>query len=1166
MVRRGDTFFSHTLVLSMVFCIMAAGFFGMLAMGASALEEKDASGFVGESGNFAFSESVNLNGAPFLTRGFTQEDYDELRSDLGTYQPGTNYDKVIDGYHTGLAPPTEEDWRRIFEEDKVLQIGSDFPFDLNSSKDHTDSKYFPPIGGQGAKGSCVAFNMVYYMKTFQEAQEHDWDLSDCKWNNGYYGSPTKSYHDKLMSPDYVYTQLNKGSDGGVNFKSVSDMIAHQGTASFATMPYDHWNYTYFPSEAAWREAPLYRGEFDFYWVKANEGNGFLTLKGLIDSGLCAGIRVNADKYSDLTASDLWKNDTYDGSGTNHANTIVGYDDNFGPYTEDGEVRYGAFKVANSWATGWGGDTNKDGCFWISYECMIHSVKQACFFGDRIGYEPELISLFNLSHDKRKETEIYVGLGDPDEPKAEKIFHPGGGNPGDCPFPNNKMALDITEFLNESNPDVYGEQLYIKVHDTDTDEVGFIDHFSIEHFRDYNKILYNKVVSPDPLTDTIQDDDVFMYLWFNDTTKPQIDLNGTSSEATTGDPFHFVVNATDNINVTQVWVIYSYGQSFPVNKTLTPDTDFFWRGTITVPHLLSSVDFEVFAIDHYGNLNTSGKISIPIMDNDNPDFIDLKVPDTTGTGNEFTIWAKPQDNIAVDNVYTEYRWGEGDWKLQNCTLRPDDSWGLTFTAPDTLEPFECRFTVFDSSGNWNASNVYQMTVWDDDMPVFHEDLSNSTAISGRTFMFKTNVTDNIKVTKVEVDYWIGDNSGTLPLLKDDGFWKLPFFINHTTQSLNYFFRAFDGEGNVVVTDAVTLEMLDIDAPEILEDLTTGPATTGDRMMMEVTASDNIEIDSVWALYLIPGEDWERLDLEIGEEGYAGYITVPHKMGEVRYIFHALDTSGNNCSSIVKTFNILDNDPPEIESTENKIGTEGEILEFNAFGSTDNIGIEEYKWIFTHTGSETYLYGEEVKTIFDEAGFYKVELVIKDAAGLEDSKEIFVEIEAVPEEPGEPEPEEPEEPGEQTTEEPEEPGEPEPEEPDEKDEKKDASTISSDMIMIFAIVGVLLIGAIVVVLVLIKGGKKGEKEEETPEVPEDGLEVIEPTLVEPTEIPTEEATPVQPQPVQTMPPAAIKVQEPLELEMDEDIPQLENESPYEIVPEPPDDLVFEEVPPPPDVEWE
>ncbi|MGD8507122.1 MAG: hypothetical protein PVF15_10750, partial [Candidatus Bathyarchaeota archaeon] len=105
---------------------------------------------------------------------------EELKRELGVWEEGRNYNQIIDGHGTGLRPPTEEEWAEIASSASVVeeilldhQPGDPPP----TSIDHTTSPWFPPIGNQDGEGSCTAWALGYYMKTFQEAKEHGWDLS-----------------------------------------------------------------------------------------------------------------------------------------------------------------------------------------------------------------------------------------------------------------------------------------------------------------------------------------------------------------------------------------------------------------------------------------------------------------------------------------------------------------------------------------------------------------------------------------------------------------------------------------------------------------------------------------------------------------------------------------------------------------------------------------------------------------------------------------------------------------------------------------------------------------------------------------------------------------------------------------------------------------------------
>ncbi|RLI63495.1 MAG: hypothetical protein DRO67_05635, partial [Candidatus Asgardarchaeum californiense] len=430
----------------------------------------------------------------------TQEEVEKLKELEGVYQEDMNYNVIIDGHGTGLRPPTEEEWNAMIGKVDVIDRIQSSRDAASTSVDNSATIWFPPIGNQDGEGSCTCFAVGYYVKTFQEAKDHNWDLSDASWEGGYSGHPTPAYQDKIMSPDFIYHQINGGVDGGSSFYDAINLVCNIGISSWEKMPYDPADHTTWPSESAWREAPLYRGEgYSYAWV--TDDTGIQNLKNLLAYENLALIAIDASKYSNLidhSDSDLWTVDTYIPSELNHANTIVGYDDNFGPYTEEGETRYGAFKVANSWGTGWGGDHDNDGFYWISYEAMKQRVQYYWFYYDKIDYDPETIAVFEMSHDKRNECDITVGKGSTSSPIKTKEFAPSWDG-GDHPFPTNKMVLDITEF------EMAGEDLFIAVCDGGSSTTGSLDSFAVEFYTTYDPsgAADRTITSPDPPVSTIQ---------------------------------------------------------------------------------------------------------------------------------------------------------------------------------------------------------------------------------------------------------------------------------------------------------------------------------------------------------------------------------------------------------------------------------------------------------------------------------------------------------------------------------------------------------------------------------------------------------------------------------------------------------------------------------------
>ena len=381
-----------------------------------------------------------------------------LKQKVGVREEGRNYNEVINGHGTGLRPPTEEEWveieKRAFMVESVL---FDEPIQRSSSVDHTVTPWLPPIGNQAVEGSCTAWVVGYYMKTFQEAKEHGWDLSGAEWGPK---GPTSDYQDRIFSPDFIYHLINEGVDQGSTFEDAINLVCGVGASSWEEMPYDAVNSTAWPSEEAWREAPLYRGNNTGYeYLDLDTNNDLTSLKNWIASDHLAAISVDADQYPRLTREDFWTLDDYVNPETNHANTIVGYDDNI-EYFEDGQSRRGAFKIANSWGVGdW--ENIPDGCYWISYETMKQRVEYAAFYRDRIDYRPELVSSFRIDHSNRRECDILIGMGNPSNPAATKSFSDLIDG-GDHPFCPNNIVFDITEFRDAAS--VINQSFFMKVCD------------------------------------------------------------------------------------------------------------------------------------------------------------------------------------------------------------------------------------------------------------------------------------------------------------------------------------------------------------------------------------------------------------------------------------------------------------------------------------------------------------------------------------------------------------------------------------------------------------------------------------------------------------------------------------------------------------------------------
>lgn len=254
---------------------------------------------------------------------------------------------LVDDQGLGSLPIPPEEYAELLSAD-ASRHAEDLPPSVDLSAN------FPIPGNQGTQQSCVGWATAYALKSYQEKLEIGWALNT-------------SNH--LFSPAFVYNQINGGQDRGSTIVGALDLIINQGVATLATMPYHEGDYLTQPSNEARREAEKFRG------AERRRVNRVIDAKGYLAEGIPSVMGMQTcDAFHHLRGS----NTVYNAFGGHdcggHAVTVVGYDDNrFG----------GAFKVINSWGTGWG----DGGYFWLPYDFVPYAVKEAFILLDAENLEP-----------------------------------------------------------------------------------------------------------------------------------------------------------------------------------------------------------------------------------------------------------------------------------------------------------------------------------------------------------------------------------------------------------------------------------------------------------------------------------------------------------------------------------------------------------------------------------------------------------------------------------------------------------------------------------------------------------------------------------------------------------------------------------------------------------
>lgn len=305
------------------------------------------------------------------------------------------------------------------------------------------SPNFPPIKSQGGQGSCTAWATGYYYKTYQEWQERGWDLTDT---------------DHQCSPAFVYNQINGGGDNGSYPSDAFKLLGELGCAPWSVMPYTDQNCTNQPTEEAYYEGIPFRSQ-DTYSI--NLYAGLTNLKNHLLNGNAAVFAFTVyGNFENISNFDniYCVSQIYGAPLGGHAVTLCGFDDNL--VTADG---VGAFKVANSWGSGWG----DGGYFWISYQALQSPAicwGEALYCSDRLGYEPTVLSIFQVEHDDRYAVQYEFGVGDSNYSLWHQDFFDWYMYPETAwPYETSNVIVDLSDAASYLDP---GEQnpLYMCCHD------------------------------------------------------------------------------------------------------------------------------------------------------------------------------------------------------------------------------------------------------------------------------------------------------------------------------------------------------------------------------------------------------------------------------------------------------------------------------------------------------------------------------------------------------------------------------------------------------------------------------------------------------------------------------------------------------------------------------
>ena len=206
-------------------------------------------------------------------------------------------------------------------------VGAGAPAAVGAAPASVDlTPWSPPVGDQGAVGSCVTWAINYAL---------------LGWEANFYGHGGQPF-----APMYAYSQIHAGNTpdgGGTSPISALNLAVNQGTASQIVYPHSNTDFTTQPSATERTEAAKHRiSGYTQLWSGANQGAiASIVMQSLLAAQIPIAITLPVRPGFDNlgAAATAVDNDTSGSIRGYHEVLAVGYDAN-------------GVLIQNSWGTGW----------------------------------------------------------------------------------------------------------------------------------------------------------------------------------------------------------------------------------------------------------------------------------------------------------------------------------------------------------------------------------------------------------------------------------------------------------------------------------------------------------------------------------------------------------------------------------------------------------------------------------------------------------------------------------------------------------------------------------------------------------------------------------------------------------------------------------------------
>lgn len=471
-----------------------------------------------------------------------------------------------------------------------------------------------------------------------------------------------------------------------------------------------------------------------------------------------------------------------------------------------------------------------------------------------------------------------------------------------------------------------------------------------------------------------------YFWANDTSGnenecshvgpllvidndlPVFGADKTTGTPTTGDPFIFIMNCSDNIGIQHAYLVYSF-DALPESSTEMALESGDYKKTMDIPAGAALLEYTFKITDAGGNWRNESQPEMDVIDNDGP-VLDTHTPGTPETGEDYIVSVIIDDNIGICHFFVNHSCRDGECITERMQHTGGSFWSGTIAIPENATELKYHFYAMDDADNrlTTADTGIHLDVEDIIAPVVDAG-KGATIVQGDQFDFDgTLCSDNIGIDSYS---WTFTYDGAAEELT--GATTSFTFVNAGTYEV--LLTVADAAGNEG-TDNLTIVVRDSEDPVAKA----GKDVTIDQHEdMDFDGTDSVDNGGIKAHTWTFIYDSNQKIL-FGEE-----VTFTFDIaGTYDVTLNVTDNEGNwHTDDLVVT--VLDITSPTANAGGDRSCIPGDTVELNGSSSIDNVGIATYIWTFTYNGMGKSLSGKDNEYTFDDLGDYIITLTVTDEAG-------------------------------------------------------------------------------------------------------------------------------------------------------------------------------------------